>query len=106
MTEPFKANEENPGQTALANHHKKACGCRSGRYLMSATAVALLVWHFVPDNQLSNSTLIHVASLTGITLASALFGKLLGWLWARCQLLRLAGNMHNVVARVVQRKLQ
>src|SRR5438477_12455921 len=99
MAEPFKANEENSGLPALANHHKKACGCRSGRYLMSATAVALLVWHFVSDSHLSNSTLIHVASLTGITLASALFGKLLGWLWARCRLLRLADNMHEVVAR-------
>jgi hypothetical protein len=102
---PKLSDEQNSRASARANGHQKACGCQIGSALMSFTAVALIVWHFASGIHLSNSTLSHVASLAGITVASALLGKLLGLLWARYQLLRLASNIHDVVVRAARRDL-
>jgi uncharacterized protein involved in propanediol utilization len=95
--------EQNQSFSALASSFQKACGCGSGSFLMSVTVVAILVSYFVSGNRLSNINLRQVLSFVGITVLAALSGKLLGLLWARWRLLRLATSVHNMIVRVTRR---
>lgn len=95
--------EQNQSVSALAGSFQKACGCGSGSFLMSVTVVAMVVSYFVSGNRLSNISLRHVLSFLGITVLAALSGKLLGLLWARWRLLRLATSVHNMIVRTTRR---
>jgi uncharacterized protein involved in propanediol utilization len=95
--------EQNQSFSALASGFQKACGCGSGSFLMSFTVVAILVSYFVSGNHLSNINLRNVLSFVGITVLAALSGKLLGLLWARWRLLRLATSVHNMIVRASRR---
>jgi uncharacterized protein involved in propanediol utilization len=88
--------EQNQTFSALASGFQKACGCGSGSFVMSITVVAIIVSYFVSGNHLSNINLRQVLSFVGLTVIAALAGKLLGLLWARWQLLRLATRVHNM----------
>jgi branched-subunit amino acid transport protein len=94
---------QNQSFSALASSFQKACGCGSGSFLMSFTVVAVVVSYFVSGNRLSNINLRHVLSFVGITVLAALAGKLLGLLWARWRLLRLAASVHNMIVRATRR---
>jgi hypothetical protein len=91
--------EQNSKASALARGYQKACGCRSGGVVMSATAVALLIWHVASGGHSFDSALAYLPSLAGIVLASGLLGKLLELLWARCRLLRLTRNLRVMVGQ-------
>lgn len=95
--------EQNQSLSALAGSFQKACGCGSGSFLMSFTVVAVIVSYFLSGNRLSNINLRQVLSFVGITVLAALSGKLLGLLWARWRLLRLATGMHNTIVRATRR---
>ena len=95
--------EQNQSFSSLANGFRQACGCGSGSFLMSVTVVAILVSYFVSGNHLSNINLRKVLSFVGITVFAALSGKLLGLLWARWRLLRLATSVHNKIVRATPR---
>jgi hypothetical protein len=69
---------------------------------MSAAVVAMVVSYFTSGNHLSSINLPHVLSFVGITVVAALSGKLLGLLWARWRLLRLANMAHNMIVRAKQ----
>jgi hypothetical protein len=95
--------EQNQSFSALAGSFQKACGCGSGSFLMSVTVVVVLVSYFLSGNRLSNINLKNVLSVVGITVLAALTGKLLGLLWARWRLLRLAASVHNMIVRATRR---
>ena len=95
--------EQNQSLSALASSFQKACGCGSGSFVMSVTVVAIIVSYFVSGNHLSNINLRQVLSFVGITVIAALTGKLLGLLWARWRLLRLATSVHNMIVRTTRR---
>ena len=95
--------EQNQTFSALASSFQKACGCESGSFVMSVTVVAIVVSYFVSGNHLSNINLRQVLSFVGITVIAALAGKLLGLLWARWGLLRLATRVHNMIVRASRR---
>lgn len=94
---PGLSHEQNQSISALANSYQKACGCASGGFFMSATVVATVASFFVSGRHLTNITLTHVVVLVGITALAALSGKLVGLLWARWRLLRLAASIHDTV---------
>ncbi len=91
------SSEQNQSFSALAGSFQKACGCGSGSFFMSVVVVATVISYFVSGNLLSNISLTHVLTFVGITVLAALFGKLLGLLWARWRLLRLATSVHNMI---------
>jgi hypothetical protein len=91
------SDEQNQGFSALAGSYQKACGCKSGSVFMSVTLVGMVLFHFLSGQPLSNITLTHVLSLVVITVLAALSGKLLGLLWARWRLLRLAASTRNTL---------
>jgi hypothetical protein len=95
--------EQNQSFSMLAGSFQKACGCEGGSFLMSVTVVAVVVSYFVSGNHLSNINLRHVLSFVGITVLAALFGKLLGLLWARWRLFRLATSVHNMIVGAARR---
>lgn len=97
------SSEQNQSFSALARGFQNACGCGSGSFLMSVTAVAMLVSYFLSGNGLSNINLRNVLTFVGITVLAALTGKLLGLLWARWRLLRLATSVDNMIARPTRR---
>ena len=97
--------EQNQSLSALSSSFQKACGCGSGSVLMSVTVVAIVVSYFVSGNRLSNINLRQVLSFVGITVLAALSGKLLGLLWARWRLLRLATSVHNMIVRTTRRAI-
>lgn len=94
--------EQNQSFSALACDFKKACGCASGGFFMSVTAAAMVVYYFVSGSRLSNITLLQVLSFVGIAILAAFAGKLLGLLWARWRLLRLATRIQKMIFRVTQ----
>lgn len=94
--------EQNQSFSALASSFRQACGCGSGSFLMSVTVVAILVSYFVSGNHLSNINLPKVLSFVCITVLAALSGKLLGLLWARWRLIRLATSVHNMIVRATR----
>jgi uncharacterized protein involved in propanediol utilization len=95
--------EQNQSFSALASGFQKACGCGSGSFLMSVTVVAIIVSYFLSGNHLSNINLAKILSFVGITVLAALTGKLMGLLWARWRLLRLATSVHNMIVRATRR---
>lgn len=95
--------EQNQSFSMLAGGFQKACGCEGGSFLMSVTVVAIVVAYFVSGNHLSNINLRNVLSFVGITVFAALFGKLLGLLWARWRLLRLATSVHHKIVGAARR---
>jgi ABC-type proline/glycine betaine transport system permease subunit len=62
---------------------------------MSLTIAMMLVTFFLSGNHFSDITLQHALLLTGSTVLAGLCGKLLGLLWARWRLLRLAARLCN-----------
>jgi hypothetical protein len=97
------SSEQNQSFSALAGSFQKACGCGSGSFLMSFTVAAVIISYFVSGNRFSNINLRQVLSFVGITVLAALAGKLLGLLWARWRLLRLATGVHNTIVRATRR---
>ena len=95
--------EQNQSFSALASDFQKACGCASGGFFMSVSVVAIIVSYFESGNHLSNIKLLNILSFVGITVLATLCGKLLGLLWARWRLLRLAASVHNMIVRATQR---
>ena len=89
--------EQNDGFSALAGALQKACGCGISGFFMTVTIVTMVVSFFVSGNGFSDLTLLQVLSFVGIAVLAALAGKLLGLLWARWRLLRLAGRVHNLM---------
>ncbi|MDQ3746331.1 MAG: hypothetical protein M3444_18315 [Acidobacteriota bacterium] len=85
--------------TALARSYRKACGCTSGSFFMSAAVVILLASYFGSGGHLSGITLTQVSAFFGITILCSLFGKLLGLIWARWRLLKMAIDMYDKVVR-------
>ena len=90
--------EQNAAFSALAADFQKACGCGSGSFLMSMAVVAMLVLFFVSGNGVYDISFRNVLSFVGITILAALAGKLLGLLWARWRLLRLARTLRRAIA--------
>ena len=97
------SSEQNQSFSTLAGSFQKACGCGSGSFFMSVTVIATVVSYFLEGNHFSSITLPHVLYFVGITVFAALFGKLLGLLWARWRLLRLATNMRNMIVSGTRR---
>lgn len=97
------SGEQNQSFSALASGYQKSCGCASGGFFLSVTVITIVVSYFVSGDNLSNITLSRVLSFVGIAVVATLFGKLLGLVWARWRLLRLATRMYNVVIRATQR---
>jgi len=95
--------EQNQSFSALESDFRKACGCASGGFFMSVSVVAIIVSYFESGNHLSNIKLLNILSFVGITVLATLCGKLLGLLWARWRLLRLAASVHNMIVRATQR---
>ncbi len=95
--------EQNQSFSALASGFQKACGCASGGFFMSVAVVVMVVSYFVSGNHLSNISLSNVLFFVGITVLAALSGKLLGLLWARWRMLRLAASVRNKIVRATQR---
>lgn len=100
---PELSYEQNRSLSALAGGYQKACGCTSGSFFMSVTVVALIVSYFVSGGHLSGLHLTHVVSLVGLTSLAALSGKLLGLLWARWQLVRLATHLYDTLVSAAPR---
>jgi len=94
---PQCSHEQNRSMSALANRYQKACGCTSGKFLMSATFAGIVVFYFVSGGHLSSVRLAHIGLLAGLTVLAALFGKLLGLLWARWRLLKIAARIDAIV---------
>ncbi len=81
---------------------QKACGCTSGGLFMSVTVITLIVTYFNSGNHFSNIGLSQVSSFVGITILATLSGKVLGLLWARWRLIRLASKILNRVTDAKQ----
>jgi hypothetical protein len=99
---PELSYEKNQSVSALASSYQKECGCASGGFFMSLTVVAIVVSYFVSGNHLSNINLRGVLSFLGAAVLAAVVGKLLGLLWARWRLLRLAADIQVDVARAIR----
>jgi hypothetical protein len=99
---PELSYEKNQSVSALANSYQKACGCASGGFFMSLTVVAIVVSYLVSGNHLSNINLRGVLSFMGAAVLAAIVGKLLGLLWARWRLFRLAADIQVDVARAIR----
>lgn len=84
------SDEQNRSVSALANGWRTACGCASGSFLMSVTVVSLIANHFVSGGHFVDIGMRQVGTLVGMAIIAALVGKLIGLLWARWRLLRLA----------------
>jgi hypothetical protein len=102
---PEFSDEQNQSLSALANRYRTACGCTSGGLFMSVAVVSLLTSYFTSGNTFFDITFPHVVSFVGITVLAVLSGKLLGLLWARWRLLRLATRVHKMVVSATQRFL-
>ncbi len=89
---------QNRSMSTLANNYKMECGCTVGSYIMSITVIAIIVSFFISGGRLSNIHLTHIFHFVAITILGALFGKILGLLWARWQLLRLAINISRNIS--------
>ncbi len=96
---PELSPEQNRSMSALADGYRRACGCTSGGFFMSATVVATAVSYFASGGRLSDIYLKQVVSFLVITAVGALSGKLLGLLWARWRLWKLAAGMCRKVVR-------
>jgi hypothetical protein len=91
--------EQNETFSALAAGFQRACGCGSGSFLMSAAVVAMVAIFFLSGNGFSDISFWNVLTFVGIGVLAALLGKLLGLLWARWRLLRLASRLCRSIAR-------
>nr|WP_281723027.1 hypothetical protein [Nitrosomonas nitrosa] len=87
--------EQNQNYTNIALELQKTCGCTSSGFFMSINIVAMMISFFISGNNFYDITLKHALLLTGYTVLAGLCGKLLGLLWARWRLLRLATMLYN-----------
>jgi hypothetical protein len=97
---PGFSDLQNRSMSALAHDYRMECGCTSGSFFMSVTIIALLVSYFSSGGHFSGIHLAQVGSFLGITILSSLTGKLLGLLWARWQLLKLALSIYDQAVKV------
>jgi hypothetical protein len=96
------SDDQNRTLSVLANNYRKACGCASAGFFMSAAIVTTITAYFVFDGRLSAIGLKEVVTLAGIAFLALIFGKSWGLLWARWQLLRLASNLSGPVVGTAQ----
>ena len=95
------SGKQNRSFSALASSFQRACGCASSGFFMSVT-VMVIISYYVSGNHFSSINLRHVLFFLGITALAALSGKLLGLVWARWRLLRLATSMHDMIVKAKQ----
>ncbi len=95
--------EQNQNLSVLADGFRKACGCTSSGLFMSIAAVATVVSYFMSGNHLSTINFANILSFLGIIVLAALSGKLLGLLWARLRLLKLATKTQHTIV-ITKRK--
>ncbi len=96
------SSEENRSFSMLAGGYQRACGCASSGFFMTVTVVATVASYFVSGNHPAGINLRHVLTFVGITALAALFGKILGLMWARWRLLRLAAQVHQTISSAKQ----
>ena len=99
---PGFSDLQNRSLSALAHDYGMECGCKSGSLFMSVTIVGLLVFYFAFGGHLSGMHLAQVGFFLGVTVLNSLIGKLLGLLWARWQLVKLASNLHDQILKVTE----
>jgi hypothetical protein len=92
---PWLAEQENQNLSLLARELRNACGCASGGLLTSITFVACAASHFRSGKGVRDIGLAEAGSLLTSMVTAALVGKLLGLLWARWRLWRLATHARN-----------
>lgn len=93
------SREQNRNISALANSLQSSCGCSSGGLFMSVAVVTMILLYFASGARFSDIGLMRVATFVGVTVFAALSGKLVGLLWARWRLLRLARRTHDAIIR-------
>lgn len=96
---PSLSGEENKVYTALANRLQRRCGCKSGGLLMSIAMVAMVLDFYASGHRLADVSSTLILSFVGIAVLSALIGKVLGLVWSRWRLVRLAGSIRDVISR-------
>ena len=95
---PSLSSEQNQVSSALVTAYAHECGCSSGRFFMSAAAVASIIAYFLSGGHLTHIGIRQVISLLVITIFAALSGKLVGLTWARWRLIRVAKSIYEKVA--------
>jgi hypothetical protein len=100
---PGLAEEQNRCFTLLADEHRRACGCATGRAFLVIALVAL-IGNFLRQYAVGDVTFARVIALLAITVAAALIGKLAGLAWARLRLLMLVATVRRTTcqAAVIQ----
>jgi hypothetical protein len=93
---PELSAERNRSLSAMADAYRTACGCSVGRFVMSAAFVGSMLSYFLGGGTLERPSLQQFVALFGITFVAALAGKLIGQLWARWRLIRLAACASEV----------
>lgn len=95
------SDQQNQIFSALANEFKKACGCASSGFFMAATVIWMIATQlsgnqFNSIKSFNSINFTHILSAIGTIVLAAFFGKLLGLLWARWRLLRLATTVNAI----------
>jgi hypothetical protein len=94
---PEFSREQNRTFSALLNEYQKACGCTTGGLTMSLAVVTSAFSYFLFGGRLSDIGIREIGSFLLITIAAAVFGKVLGLVWARWKLMRLVASIQDSI---------
>jgi hypothetical protein len=94
---PQLTPEQNLTMTTLTQEYQQACGCASASVFMSVSTVGSIATFLAIGGDLLTLRGAHVLALGGIAALSAVCGKLLGLVWARWQLIRIADNLSETM---------
>jgi len=94
--------EQNLSATNLAREYQQACGCASGSVFMSVATVGAIAMFLAVGGDILALRGSHVLALAGIAALSAVSGKLLGLVWARWQLVRIADDLSRITNAIDQ----
>jgi len=94
---PQFTSEQNRTFSALLHEYQNACGCTTGGLTMSLAVVTSVFSYFLFGGRLFDIGLRQIGTFLLITIAAAVFGKLVGLVWARWKLMRLVASIHDSI---------
>ena len=90
---PLFSDEENLRFSTCMNSFSKECGCNTGGFIMSMGFMVTAGYYFISGGSFSGIGINQILTLAGITIGSAVAGKLFGLLRARWKMIQLISNL-------------
>lgn len=95
---PSESDDTNNQLSILLNEYKNECGCFTGGIFMGMSVVGMCIYFSVSEAAFLELSWSSMLGVVGLVFGSSIIGKLIGLIWAKIQMLRIARRVEFSVS--------